>query len=230
MVGGATKEIRVISQQLNDKDVKDGAEALDEGTLKFQWRMKNLAEYALTPATAHSGKATVNWRYSGCRVQTGGASLDVDGQVKAAASAENLSFVSAEAFAPSAVSGAQAKMTVKSAVGDGLVNLATPKMQVTYFAEGLVPSLGLALLSTDHLTMHSGGTARTSISSTENLEVYSSKSPSANGAAYEAAGTAVAASTGTGLKALITLTLTSSKASLTSTTQLDTVHALVDAQ
>lgn len=229
-VDGTVKDIRLVSQQLNDKDVKDGDPGLQDRTLEFQWRIRALADYVLTAATAHKSRVTVNWRYFGCRAQEGVATLEVEGTVKAAFAAENLQLVSAEAFAPSAVNGAKAKVTVKSAVGDGLINLSNAKLQVTYFGEGLTPSIGFALLGADHLALQSGGTARASISATEHLEVYSSRNPGSNGAAYDFNGTAANVSTGGGQKALVTLSLSSSKSTQATTTQVDTLNALVDAQ
>lgn len=227
-VDGAVKDIRLVSQQQNDHDVANGAALLQSATLKWQWRMKSLAAYVLPSAKPHSGKVTLNWRHRGCRVQEGVATLDVPGTVKAAASATNLSLDSAEAFAPDATKGGKVKLAVRSAVGDGLVNLSNAKISVTYFSEGLAPTIGLALLSSDQLALQSGGTSRSAISATEVLDVYSSKTPTVNAAPYEYAGTAANVSLGTGAKALVTLTLSSSKASQTTTTQVDSLSALVD--
>jgi hypothetical protein len=201
---------------------------VDKGQLRFFWRMKNLTEYRLPEARPHAGTVTLNWKYEGCRAQSGVATLEIPGTVKAAASATNLRLVSADAAQPDAVRGAQVKMVVASAVGDGLTNLKNASFTVTYFGTGAVPTLGLGLLDANRIALQSGGTARTSFDLHETLEVYSSRNPTVSPAAYEPAGSAVAAGSFSGGKALITLKLTSSKKSDTVTTQVDTLSELVD--
>lgn len=230
-IDGVTKSIDLVSQQHNDQDVAPGGTVLQDGVLKFQWRMKNLSEYALPAGKAHSGKVTLNWKYQGCRTQTGVASLDLSGLIKAAVSATHFALADApepEASKPDTLAGAKARLAVKSAVGDTLVDIGQAKMTVTYFGDGLVPALGVGLLGADHLALQSGGTARTSVGPTEVLEVYTSKNPSANGASYETAGQAATTGTLSSGKALITLEIHSAKQSQPTVQQVDSLSALVD--
>jgi hypothetical protein len=230
-IDGVVRNIELVAQQHNDQDVSTGGTVVEGGVLRFAWRMKNLAEYVLPVGKSHLGKATLNWRFEGCRAQTGVASLDISGLVKAAASASHFALADSpapEAYKADTLLGAKARVAVKSAVGESLINIGQAKMTITYFGDGLVPALGLGLLSSPDLTLQSGGLARTSIGPTEVLEAYSSNNPSANAASYDFDGQAATTGTLSTGKALITLELSSAKASQPTVQQIDSLSALVD--
>jgi hypothetical protein len=227
-VEGAPRSIEVLAQEHNGASVKEGGSVVDKGQLRFAWRAKNLAELRLPAAAPHTGRITLNWKYQGCRTQTGVASLDLPGHVKAVVSTGNLRLVSAEAAPPDAVKGAQVKMAVESAVGDAVVNLKNAKFTVSYFGGGLVPGVGLGLVGADQVALQSGGMARSQVAVGETLEVFTSRAPGASPATYEASGQAVPVGNMSGGKALVTLSLTSEKQSQPGVIQTDTLSELVD--
>jgi hypothetical protein len=225
-VDGADRSINIVSQRLNTSDVEVGDRVANGDKLSFFWRMRELAELKLPDAKPHASTVTMDWRFEGCGIQTGTAKKTLPGTVKAAVSATNLRLVSAEAGKPDTLGGARVKMAVASSVGDGLTNMKNARYTVTYFGDSLLPAIGLSTVSSSQIALQSGGAARTSFELNETLEVYTSKEPRANPAPYENAG--LAAGTATSGKALITLTLSSSKKSDPATTQVDTISELVD--
>jgi hypothetical protein len=228
-VDGAPKSIELLAQQHNGQKLEAGGFVADKGQLRFAWRAKNLAELRLPEAKPHTGRITLNWKYEGCRTQTGVATLDLPGHVKAVVSTGNLRLVSAEASRPDTLKGAQVKMALQSSVGDAVVNLKDASFTVTYFgADGLVPGTGLGLVGPAQVALQSGGTARTQIAVGETLEVFTSREPSRSPALYEASGTAVTVGSVSGGKALVTLNVSSAKQSLPDVPQLDTLSELVD--
>jgi hypothetical protein len=228
-VDGTQRSIELVAQRLNDRDVQTGNEVESQDKLGFFWRMKNLTEYVLPAARPHNATIAMDWRYAGCGgIRTDTARIEIPGTVKAAASATNLRLVSAEAFAPDLTRGAQVKMSVASAVGDGLTNLKNASYTVTYFGAGALPAIGLGFVDATKIALQSSGTARTSFELGETLDVFSSSNPTASPATYEAAGRAAGAGSFSGGKALVTLTLTSSKKSEPTTTQVDTLTELID--
>jgi hypothetical protein len=227
-VDGSPKTLELLAQEHNGQKLVEGGSVVDKGQLRFAWRAKNLTELRLPEAKPHTGRITLNWKYEGCRTQTGVATLDMPGYVKAVVSTGNLRLVSAEASRPDTLKGAQVKMAVRSSVGDAVVNLKDAKFTVTYFGDGFVPGTGLGLVTSGQVALQSGGTARTRVGVDETLDVFTSREPSASPATYEAAGTAVTVGSISGGKALVTLTLTSEKQSTPGVPQLDTVTELVD--
>jgi hypothetical protein len=228
VVDGTPRTLELLAQQHNGAAVNKGGSVVDQGQLRFAWRAKNLAELRLPAAKTHTGRVTLNWKYEGCRTQTGVATVDIPGYVKAVVSTGNLSLVSAEATAPDLVKGARVKMVVQSAVGDEVVDLKDAKLTVTYFGAGLIPGIGLGLVQSSNLALQSGGTARTRLAVGETLDVFTSQEPAASPAVYETAGLAAAVGSINGGKALVTLNLTSSKASQPGVPVVDTVTELVD--
>jgi hypothetical protein len=227
-VDGAPRSLELLAQQHNGAAVDKGGSVVDQGQLRFAWRAKNLAELRLPAAKAHSGRITLNWKYEGCRTQTGVATLDIPGYVKSVVSTGNLRLVSAEAAAPDLVKGARVKMALQSAVGDTVVDLREAKFTVTYFGDGLIPGTGLGLVQSGQVALQSGGAARTQLAVGETLDVFTSREPSASPAVYEASGLAAAVGSISGGKALVTLNLTSAKQSMPGVPVVDTVTELVD--
>lgn len=228
-VDGIPRSIELVASRKNDQDVGTRGTLKSGEQLAFFWRMKDLKEYLLPAGRPHNATITADWRYTGCggyREDT--AQLAFPGAVKAAASATNLRLVSAEAGLPDLTRGAQVKMSVASAVGDGLTHLKDAKFTVTYFGTGALPAIGLGLVNSTSIALQSGGTPRTSFELGETLDVFTSRAPTLSPANYEAAGSAAGAGSFNGGKALITLSLTSSKKSDTATTQVDTLSQLVD--
>lgn len=228
LVDGTARNLEVLAQQHNGATASNGSPVVDKGQLRFAWRAKNLAELRLPAAKAHTGRVTLDWKYEGCRTQTGRATVDVPGFVKAVVSTGNLRLVSAEAAAPDLVKGARAKVAVESSVGDAVVNLKNAKFTVTYFGAGLIPGVGLGLVESSQVALQSGGTARTQLAVGETLEVFTSQEPGASPAVYEPSGLAAAVGSINGGKALITLNLTSEKQSQPGVPVVDTVTELVD--
>lgn len=228
VVDGSPRTLELLAQQHNGAAVDKGGSVVDQGQLRFAWRSKNLSELRLPAAKTHTGRVTLNWKYDGCRTQTGTTTVDIPGYVKAVVSAGNLGLVSAEAAAPDLIKGARVKMAVQSAVGDEVVDLRDASFTVTYFGDGLVPGIGLGLVQPAQVALQSGGEARTRLAVGETLDVFTSQEPAASPAVYEPAGLAAAVGGVSGGKALITLTLTSSKASQPGVPVLDTVSELVD--
>ncbi|AKI99733.1 hypothetical protein ATI61_10970 [Archangium gephyra] len=228
VVDGTPRTLEVLAQQHNGSTVNNGGSVVDKGQLRFAWRAKNLSELRLPAAKAHTGRVTLNWKYEGCRTQTGSATLDVPGFVKAVVSTGNLRLVSAEAAAPDLVKGAKVKMAVESAVGDAVVNLKDAKFTVTYFGDGLIPGVGLGLVQASQVALRSGGTARTQVAVGETLEVFTSQEPGASSPVFEPSGLAAAVGSISGGKALVTLNLTSEKQSQPGVPVVDTVTELVD--
>ncbi|HEX8820929.1 MAG TPA: hypothetical protein VF794_13460 [Archangium sp.] len=229
LVDGSPRSIELLAQQHNGQKLDAGGVVTDKGQLRFAWRAKNLAELRLPEAKPHTGRITLNWKYEGCRTQTGVATLDIPGYVKAVVSTGNLRLVSAEASRPDVVKGAQVKMALQSSVGDAVVNLKDASFTVTYFgADGLVPGTGLGLVSPAQVALQSGGAARTQIAVGETLDVFTSREPARSPAIYEPAGTAATIGNVNGGKALITLNVSSEKQSMPGVRQVDTVSELVD--
>lgn len=228
VVDDTPRSIEVLAQQHNGAAVSNGGSVVDRGQLRFAWRAKNLAELRLPAAKAHTGRVTLHWKYEGCRTQTGSATLDVPGFVKAVVSTGNLRLVSAEAAAPDLVKGARVKMAVESAVGDAVVNLKNAKYTVTYFGDGLVPGIGLGLVQSSNVALQSGGTTRTQLAVGETLDVFTSREPGVSAPVYEPSGLAAAVGSISGGKALVTLNLTSEKQSQPGIPVVDTVTELVD--
>jgi hypothetical protein len=228
LVEGTPRNIEVLTQQHNGTAVQEGGSVVDQGQLRFAWRSKNLTELRLPAAAAHTGRVTLNWEYQGCRTQTGVATLDIPGHVKAVVSAGNLRLVSAESGAPDTVKGAQVKMAVESAVGDAVVNLKNAKFMVTYFGGGFLPGTGLGLVGADQVALQVAGATRSRVAVGEKLEVFTSRAPGASPAVYEPAGQMASLGSVSGGKALVTLTLTSEKQSQPGVLQTDTLTELVD--
>jgi len=228
-VDGTPRGIEVLAQEHNGTKMDArSAVVVDQGQLRFAWRSKNLTELRLPEAKSHTGRITLNWRYDGCRTQSGVATLDIPGYVKSVVSAGNLKLVSAEAVRPDAVKGAQVKMAVQSSVGDTVVDLKDAKFTVTYFGDGVVPGTGLGLVTANQVALRSGGTARTQLAVGETLEVFTSREPAASSPVYEAAGLSASLGSVSSGKALITLNLTSAKQSTPGVPNVDTLTELVD--
>lgn len=228
LVDGSPRSIELLAQQHNGASLQEGGWVVDQGQLRFAWRSKNLTELRLPAAKAHTGRVTLNWEHQGCRTQTGVATLDIPGYVKAVVSTGNLRLVSAESAAPDTVKGAKLKMAVESAVGDAVVNLKDAKFTVTYFGGGFLPGTGLGLVGPGQVALQSGGTARSQVAVGEKLEVFTSREPGASPALYEPAGAVASVGSVSGGKALVTLTLASEKQSQPGVTLVDTLSELVD--
>jgi hypothetical protein len=226
---GQSLDIRRVRSQLNDKAFDDTpVSALDEGTFRFHWRMKQLSQYALEEAKDHKATVAMNWKFVGCRTQTGVARTEVTGLSKAAVAPQNLRVETAESQAPDLVSGPKVRFGLRSKTGDEITNIGSPRFTVTYFSEGLTPALGLGLAGDGQVAVQSGGQPTTSISATGTLDVYTSKMPATAGAAWEHAGTAAStAALGGGGKALVTLTVQSRGATQAAPVE-DVLTALVD--
>jgi hypothetical protein len=227
-VDGRPWSLELLAQQHNGSAVNEGRSVSDKGELRFAWRSKNLTDFRLPAAKTHTGRITLNWKYEGCRTQTGMATLDIPGYVKSVVSTGNLSLVSAEASAPDPVKGAKVKMAVQSAVGDTVVDLKDAKLTVTYFGAGLVPGIGLGRVGSSQVALQSGGVPRSQLAVGETLDVFTSREPGASPATYEPSGLAAAVGSVSGGKALITLTVSSAKQSTPSVPALDTMTELVD--
>ncbi|MFN7132053.1 MAG: hypothetical protein ACK4N5_08215 [Myxococcales bacterium] len=228
-VDGQVKEIELVKQSHNDQDVKVGGKAMADGQLKFQWRARNLTDLNLPVAKPHVAKAVLDWKFVGqCGVQTGVATVEVPGLVKAAVSATNFKLVdsSIEVFKPDAVKGSKAKLSLQSAVGDAVTNFKDARLLITYYGTGLAPTIGLGLVEMDKLAFQVEQKNRTEVAPNETLQLYTSANARQDGALWEHAGAAAGAvSEG---KALVTLTIGSSKKSEQTTVQVDSISALVD--
>lgn len=228
-IGGQTKNIERVRTLLNDVDFTDASEASEGTKLGFFWRMKQLAEFGLEEAAAHTSKVTVNWRYAGCRTQSGTATLDLSGKVKGVSTPKNFVLQTAESGRLETANGPMAKMVLKSAWSNDVVQaIANPSYTVVFFSEGLPPIIGLGLADKSKIALRVNGMPRRSISSTEQLEVFTSSDASAK-APYDHAGTAAAtqALIGGG-KAVVQLKIESERANSAAGAQQDVITALVD--
>jgi hypothetical protein len=226
-IAGAAKDIEFTARRKGTADYTGGP-ANDADVLQFQWRTKALTDLALPVGAAHSARVTARWEFKGCRIQSGTASVDVPGLVKAAASATNLKLLTAEAYQPNPTKGAKVKLQLRSNVADAVDGLRDLKYSVSYFGSGAVPTLGIGLLTPTNIALQANGQGVTGISAVDTLDVYSSPTPNQPSAPYDFAGQAASTGVLGAGKGLIMFSITSYKASAPTVSVTDTFAELVD--
>lgn len=231
LIAGQPQDIELIRFRHNDEDLEKTDQAFNQSKLRFNWRMKQLADYALTEGQQYTSKVTLNWRYAGCRTQTGVATADVVGTVKSTNTLKNFVLQAQDAGRIDVLRGPKAKLTLGSNISnDRVQNITAPKYTVVFFDEGLPPTLGLGLAGADNIALQVNGQPRRYIDAADTIEVYTSSNPSVGGAPYDHAGQG--ASTATlvgGGKALVKLEIESERANGTSP-EADVIWTLADVQ
>ncbi len=229
-VAGQPKDIELVRVQRNDAEFTNGDQAQSGSKFRFRWRIQKLAEYALVEGAAAVSNITMNWRFAGCRNQTGTATLDVAETVRSVNTLKNLVLKAAEAGRLDLARGAKAKMTVTSnSANDVLQGISEEKLQVTFFSEGLPPLIVLGRADASKIAMQLAGVPRNQLQPGEFLDIFTSSNASVGMAPYDHAGEAASATALVGGgKALVKLEVTSEKASSTMGPQKDVIYSLVD--
>lgn len=227
-VDGQDIEVTPTRTQQGDADFAVNDEAQNQGTLRFFWRPKNLADYQLAAGKTYTAKVSMPWRFAGCRTQTGVAEGTVTGTIKDPDNVKNITVTSTEAGRVDVLRGIKTKFTVGTLVGnDTLVGL-TPKYTLTFFDEGLPPTLGFGIADASKIAMQQNGQPRSLLAPGESIEVYTSTNRGIGGAPYDHAGSAASTATLVGPgKAVVKFEMTSQRAA-GSTTQNDVVYRLID--
>lgn len=228
-VGGADKDVSLVRVQQGDAEYADGNRARNDDRFRFLWRMQELADYVLAEGTAAASTVALNWRFAGCRTQTGVATVEVPQTVRSANTLKNLVLQSAEAGRLDLAQGPMAKMVVTSNVSnDTLVGVSNENLMVTFFSEGLPPLIGLGLADAPQIALRVNGMPTSQIAPGQSMEIFTS-SRSSTDAPYDHAGQAASATALVGGgKALVKLEVSSERASGTAGPQRDIIYSLVD--
>jgi hypothetical protein len=224
-VAGADKPVQINARRKGASDFGALGEVSTGDVLGYHWRTKEFTDLALPVAAAHVGKPSVAWKFQGCRVQTGTATVDVPGTIKAASSAKNFKLVGVEAIQPNPAKGVKVRMRLKSAVGEDVNSIGNYQYAITYFGEP--GGFGVGYLKSENIAHQANGEPRSGISATETLEVYSSPTPQQQNAPYDFAGQSAITGLLSPRKGLLTLTLSSTAASA-SAPVTETFSELVD--
>lgn len=233
-VAGGDKAIELVRVLAGTTEFEDAVEVPNQTPLSFHWRVRELAEYALEEGAAHTSTITANWRYSGCRTQTGTATLQVPGTIKQTNNLKNFTLESAEAGRLDPAQGAKAKMVLKNpSTSDFITGLDPLSYQVVFFSEGLPPIIGLGVavdsVMEQRIARQSNGMGKSQLNVGESVEVFTSNDPGAQPAPYVHTGQAAAtAALVGGGKAVVTLKIQSQRGTSVMPPVTDTISALVD--
>lgn len=211
-VDGAPLEHELVRLRVNESDAGaafTGTIIADGDVLRADFRATPLDALVQPQGAAYTAALDVSWREEGVfeAVETGVATLEVPSFIAASVNTTTFQLVAGEPQAASLALGAtSAELRASVEVKNGLtVDVSGARMRATFFGVGALPALGLALV--DQPALQIDDAAATNVAPAQVLDVYTSTSPTDDGAAEEPAGTAAATGDVSGGKALVTLEL-----------------------